>query len=74
MLKKKNMEYDAKRSSFRLKDPITHLLMPQSFEQFKARCIAEGARDGQFKLNLLLQDEARHAKFKDLEKSVHVPL
>ena len=30
--------------------------------------IAEGARDGQFKLNLLLQDEKRHAKFRKLVK------
>jgi hypothetical protein len=66
LLKEKNMEYDAKRKSFRVKDPVAHILVPDSFEKFKARCIAEGARDGQFKLNLLLQDEPRHAKFKDL--------
>lgn len=65
-LKEENMEYEAKRVSFRVKDPITHRLEKESFEKFKARCIAEGARDGQFKLNLLLQDEGRHAKFKDL--------
>ncbi len=63
-----NMEYKAKRESFRVKDPIAHCLVSESFEKFKARCIAEGARDGQFKLNLLLQDEARHAKFKELIK------
>jgi hypothetical protein len=45
---------------------VTHRLIPDSFETFKARCIAEGARDGQFKLNILLQDEKRHAKFKEL--------
>jgi hypothetical protein len=66
LLKEKNMEYDAKRKSFRVKDPVAHILVADSFEKFKARCIAEGARDGQFKLNLLLQDEPRHAKFKDL--------
>ena len=63
-----NMEYKAKRDSFRVKDPVAHLLVKDSFEKFKARCIAEGARDGQFKLNLLLQDEGRHAKFKELVK------
>jgi len=62
------MEYEAKRDSLRVHDPITHILVPESFEKFKARCIEEGARDGQFKLNLLLQDEKRHAKFKDLVK------
>ena len=67
-LKKCNMEYEAKRDSLRVHDPYTHMLVSESFEKFKARCIDEGARDGQFKLNLLLQDEARHAKFKDLVK------
>jgi hypothetical protein len=60
------MEYYAKRKSFRVKDPVAHILVADSYEKFKARCISEGMRDGQFKLNLLLQDEGRHAKFKDL--------
>jgi hypothetical protein len=64
----KNMEYKAKRESLRVHDPRTNILVSESFEKFKARCIDEGARDGQFKLNLLLQDENRHAKFKDLVK------
>ncbi len=65
-LKADNIEYAAKRASFRVKDPVTYRLVPQSFEKFKAACIAEGARDGQFKMNLLLQDEKRHAMFKKL--------
>ncbi|MBQ0044882.1 MAG: GH3 auxin-responsive promoter family protein [Bacteroidales bacterium] len=65
-LKKMNVEYLAKRDSLRLKDANTHRLIRESFETFKAQCIAEGARDGQFKLLLLLQDEKRHAKFKKL--------
>ena len=52
----------------RLKDAVTYRLEQESFEHFKERCIKEGARDGQFKLNLLLQDEVRHAKFNDLVK------
>ncbi len=66
ILKEENIEYEAKRASFRVKDPITHRLQRNAFEQFKAQCIAEGARDGQFKMNLLMQDEKRHAKFKTL--------
>lgn len=66
VLKEMNIEYKAKRDSFRLKDPDTKRMVPQSFEQFKARCIAEGARDGQFKLQLLMQDDNRHNKFLDL--------
>jgi len=61
-----NIEYAAKRDSFRVKDPVAHLLQKESFETYKARCIDMGARDGQFKLNLLMQDEKRHAMFKDL--------
>ena len=68
LLKDYNQEYKSKRDSLRVKDPVTHRLQRDSFEQFKAQCIAEGARDGQFKLNLLLQDEKRHAKFKKLVK------
>lgn len=67
-LREQNVEYVAKRDSFRVGDPIGHCLVENSFEKFKAACIAEGARDGQFKLNLLLQDEKRHAKFKKLVK------
>ncbi|MGM9826479.1 MAG: GH3 auxin-responsive promoter family protein [Paludibacteraceae bacterium] len=66
VLKEMNIEYKAKRDSFRLKEPDTKRMVPQSFEQFKARCIAEGARDGQFKLQLLMQDDNRHGKFLDL--------
>ncbi len=66
-LKKINIEYDAKRASFRVKDPITHRLEDNSFEKFKAECIAEGARDGQFKLMLLLlKDKKRYPKFEKL--------
>ena len=67
-LKSINCEYEAKRDSFRIKDPISHVMQKESFETFKARCIDQGARDGQFKLNLLMQDERRHAMFKDLIK------
>ncbi len=67
-LKHKNIEYDSKRASFRVKDPVAHLLIKDSFETYKAQCIAAGARDGQFKLNLLLQDEKRHAAFRKLVK------
>ena len=66
LLKEYNQEYKSKRDSLRVKDPVSHRLQRNSFETFKAQCIAEGKRDGQFKLNLLLQDEERHEKFKKL--------
>jgi hypothetical protein len=67
-LKEINVEYKTKRDSLRLKMPETYRMIPDSFETFKSQCIAEGARDGQFKLQLLLQDENRHEKFKKLVK------
>jgi hypothetical protein len=63
-----NPEYKEKRASNRLKAPETALLGPESFERFKANCIDLGYRDGQFKVNLLMQDEKRHAMFKELVK------
>jgi len=67
-LQEYNSEYREKRRSDRLKKPETALLGPESFERFKAVCIDRGYRDGQFKLNLLMQDEKRHALFKELVK------
>jgi len=67
-LQEYNPEYKEKRDSNRLKAPETALLGPQSFERFKAACIDRGYRDGQFKVNLLMQDEKRHAMFKELVK------
>jgi len=68
LLQEYNLEYREKRASNRVKAPDTALLGPESFERFKATCIDRGYRDGQFKLNLLMQDEKRHAMFKELIK------
>jgi len=67
-LQEYNPEYREKRASNRVKPPETALLGPESFERFKEACINRGYRDGQFKLNLLMQDEKRHAMFKELVK------
>jgi hypothetical protein len=69
ILQEYNEEYAVKRSSNRVKAPDTHLLVKDSFEQFKATCIDKGYRDGQFKLNLLMQDEKRRAMFEELVKA-----
>ena len=65
-LKEINIEYESKRDSLRLKIPVTHRLVSNSFEKYKEECVAEGYRDGQFKIQLLMQDELRHSKFKKL--------
>ena len=67
-LQEYNTEYKDKRASNRIKAPETALLGNMSFEHFKAACIDRGYRDGQFKLNLLLQDEKRQAMFDELVK------
>ncbi len=61
-----NIEYAAKRDSFRLKPPIAHRLIQNAYARFKAACLAEGMRDGQFKFNQLMQDENRRDKFQVL--------
>ena len=58
-----NLEYESKRQSFRLHEPETHILLSNAYARFKAACLKDGFRDGQFKFNLLMQDEKRRAKF-----------
>ncbi|MDR1543968.1 MAG: GH3 auxin-responsive promoter family protein [Prevotellaceae bacterium] len=62
-----NREYQEKRGSNRLKSPQTHILQKEAFETFKARCIDLGYRDGQFKLNLLMQNEEKRTMFEELK-------
>ena len=54
-----NIEYQSKRASHRLKEPKTFVLKRNSYDHFKRRSLLEGARDGQFKLVMLLQDKRR---------------
>ncbi|MDR1636418.1 MAG: GH3 auxin-responsive promoter family protein [Treponema sp.] len=65
-LKQFNSEYEGKRDSNRIKVPETFFLVPNSFEKFKSACIDLGYRDGQFKLNLLMQDDKRREMFRRL--------
>jgi hypothetical protein len=67
-LKEYNLEYQTKRDSNRIKAPDTSLLIKDSFEHFKAACIEKGYRDGQFKLNLLMQDSKRQEMFNEVVK------
>lgn len=65
-LKRVNIEYKAKRDSFRVKAPLAHLLRKGAFEEYKGWAMRGTGRDGQFKMTLLMQDETKHAVFKDL--------
>ena len=58
-LKEMNLEYESKRASNRLKMPETFVLKKNAYDLFKKRSLQEGARDGQFKLVMLLQDKRR---------------
>lgn len=61
-----NCEYESKRQSFRLHEPKAHILLSNAYSRFKKRCLDKGFRDGQFKFNLLMQDNNRKAMFQDL--------
>ena len=63
-----NLEYESKRQSFRLHDPEAHILLSNAYARFKAACLKDGFRDGQFKFNLLMQDEKRRNKFNMLQR------
>lgn len=69
-LQKINMEYESKRQSFRLHAPEAHILQKNAYNRFKTRCLDAGMRDGQFKFNLLMQDEKRRNLFKGLVLAV----
>ena len=58
-LKEMNIEYESKRASNRLKMPETFVLKKNAYDLFKKRSLLDGARDGQFKLVMLLQDKRR---------------
>ena len=66
-----NLEYESKRQSFRLHDPETHILLSNAYARFKAACLQDGFRDGQFKFNLLMQDEKRRSKFNLIQRLEH---
>lgn len=60
-IKEINMEYRAKRDSFRLKDSAVFLLERNSFDKFKQRILSKTRRDAsRFKPNVLAQNEESH--------------
>ena len=63
-----NIEYKSKRESNRLKEPQAHILRKNAYDLFKKISLKEGARDGQFKLVMLLQDKRRQRWMKSLSE------
>jgi hypothetical protein len=45
-----NIEYATKRQSGRIHAPVLSILRPGSYERYKRACLAEGQREGQFKI------------------------
>lgn len=68
-LRAENCEYDAKRDSKRIARIIPHLLVENSLQLFKEYSLDAGlGRDGQFKFNVLMQNEQRHELIKMVVK------
>jgi hypothetical protein len=67
-----NNEYQSKRASFRLNEPQAHILLNNAYARFKAACLRDGFRDGQFKFNLLMQDDKRRRKFEQIERETTI--
>ena len=61
-------ESDVGSKSVNEKDPEAHILLSNAYARFKAACLKDGFRDGQFKFNLLMQDEKRRTKFNMLQR------
>ena len=62
-----NPEYSAKRGSKRLKKPILHNLVPNSYEKLKSRLLLDGlVREGQYKVSCLRSDEKLRQVFDNL--------
>ena len=60
-IKNLNMEYKAKRDSFRLNAPVAHRLQSNSFAQFKEYVLKQTGQDAsRFKPNVLSQKDDLH--------------
>ena len=62
-LRKQNREYDFTRESQILGDPILKVVKQGEFERYRAKRIAAGAHDGQFKAPELVRDESFQKNF-----------
>jgi hypothetical protein len=71
-LRRQNREYDYVRQAQLLNPPVLKILKPGSFESFRARRIAEGAQEGQFKAPELTTDPDFENNF-DIEKVIDFP-
>lgn len=62
-----NPEYSAKRGSKRLKQPVLHKLVPNSYEKLKSRLLHDGSvREGQYKVSCLRSDDNLQQVFDNL--------
>lgn len=69
VLGEENVEWKCKRDTERVKDPVSHVLKDNSMDAFKQEWIRLGrSREGQFKLNVLMQNDKALEIFKTLEE------
>ena len=65
---KLNVEYDTKRRSQRLGEPVLKVVPRGAFEEYRSRRVKEGSHDGQIKIPKLTTDIRFHENFKILEE------
>jgi len=66
-----NVEYETKRRSQRLKDPILKVVSCGSFERYRCRQVAEGRHDGQYKIPKLICD-ATFSRHFDIREEIEL--
>ncbi|MDP2860119.1 MAG: GH3 auxin-responsive promoter family protein, partial [bacterium] len=65
---KLNIEYDTKRRSQRLGDPVLKVVPRGAFEEYRSKKVKEGSHDGQIKIPKLTNDVRFQENFKILEE------
>ena len=65
---KLNVEYDTKRRSQRLGDPVLKVVPRGAFEEYRSKKVKEGSHDGQVKIPKLTTDMRFHENFKIVEE------
>jgi len=70
-IKAVNIEYDSKRKSQRLNDPVLKIVKRGAFHQYRVKRVANGAHDGQFKVPQLTKDLEFQKNF-EIEEEIYL--
>jgi hypothetical protein len=66
-----NVEYESKRRSQRLDNPILKVVRPGAFQRYRIRRVENGTHDGQFKVPQLTRDLNFQYNF-DIEEEIYL--